>query len=78
MNHLIERAYTALTGKPYKTVRSMAKEYGPLPATLYPELLRYTDEELLQVPLYVWIWRIEDERYRAARASRAMAGSATR
>lgn len=46
-NPIAEQLWKLLTGKPYTTTRSMAAEFGPPPAAAYPELLDYTDEELI-------------------------------
>lgn len=45
---MFERIYEKVTGRPYLTVRSMAAEFGPTPATRYPELLDHSDAELVE------------------------------
>lgn len=63
MANPIEQLWKLLTGKPYTTTRSMTEEFGPPPATRYPELLDYTDEELMR--------RDRDELLAEIRARRA-------
>lgn len=62
---MIRRLYELLTGRPYITTRSMVDEFGPPPAVRYPELLDYTDEELMR--------RDRDELLAEIRARRAAA-----
>jgi hypothetical protein len=45
-----DRVWRSLTGTPWTTTRSMAAEYGPTPAMLYPELGAYSDADLLRLP----------------------------
>jgi len=45
---VIARLWELLTGTSYYTVRSASVEFGPTPATAYPELLDYTDAELMR------------------------------
>lgn len=44
---MIAFLYERVTGQRWKTTRSMAAEFGPTPATRYPELAVYSDAELL-------------------------------
>ncbi len=45
---MIAELYERMTGKPWTTSRSAAEEFGPTPATEFPELSRYTDAELYE------------------------------
>lgn len=46
----------------YTVTRSMAAEFGPTPATRYPELQNYSDAELLARDRDDLIAEIEEER----------------
>lgn len=67
MANPIERLFELLTGKPYTTTRSMAAEYGPPPAVQHPELLDYTDEELMRRDIREIVAEIRARRAALAR-----------
>lgn len=54
----------------YTVTRSMAQEFGPTDATRFPELLRYSDRELIRRSRADLIAEIEDERAVAAEIRR--------
>jgi|ADGO01.1.fsa_nt_gi hypothetical protein len=56
---IVERLFELLTGKPWTSTRSMAAEFGPPLASRYPELLDYTDHELLTRDLREVVGEIE-------------------
>ena len=61
-NPIVERLFELLTGTPYRTVRSMAAEYGPTLATRYPELAQRSDHELITRDLQEVVAEIEARR----------------
>ncbi|MEV1331516.1 hypothetical protein AB0J20_18285 [Micromonospora costi] len=67
MNRLIALAYELVTGTPYTTTRSAAAEFGPTPATRYPELANYTDAELYARPTADVLAEIRAQRAAAKR-----------
>lgn len=56
---IAQRLFELLTGTPYRTVRSMAAEYGPTWATRYPELAQRSDHELITRDLREIVAEIE-------------------
>jgi hypothetical protein len=48
---MFEALWEMVTGRPYRTVRSMAQEFGPPPAVVHAErLAQFTDAELMRLP----------------------------
>jgi hypothetical protein len=54
--------WEALTGSAYTTGRSAVADYGPTPATRYPELARYRTAELMARPRAEVLAEIERSR----------------
>lgn len=73
MANPIEQLWKLLTGKPYTTTRSMAAEFGPTLASRYPELLDYTDEELIHRDRDELLAEIEARRAALARVREEVA-----
>lgn len=59
---MIGAAYRRITGNPWKTTRSMSREYGPTLAARFPELADYSDGELMSRPVGELVAEILAER----------------